>query len=192
MAKREIVVKDMSEDYIPVKMKEKQMEVASAVGNVMQWSGIRLVQSDRDVADRLIEYFARCEENGELPTVEKMATALGTYTARLKKWENGESLMPGMTEATTEMIRKAKHNIAAVDAELVALGRMNVVSYIYRSKNFYGMKDQVESIITKTDVNRSTEELMKRYADVIDVEVVDDSKAEPIEAEIVEEEKTAY
>jgi hypothetical protein len=46
------------------------------------------------------------------------------------------------------MIKKAKDLIAAYDANLVAEGKLNPVTYIFRSKNYYGMKDQQEHVIT--------------------------------------------
>jgi hypothetical protein len=35
-----------------------------------------------------------------------------------------------------------------MDAELAAEGRIQPVVYLFRSKNFYGMKDQQEMVVT--------------------------------------------
>ena len=38
--------------------------------------------------------------------------------------------------------------IAAFDADMVAQNKLNPVAYIFRSKNYYGMKDQQDIVIT--------------------------------------------
>lgn len=142
-----------------------------ALMHSLYYQGLPTVSNDREVADRLNMFFDRCRRTGEPPTIEKMCLALGTYGVRVNEWEHNRNLQPGMSQKTTEMIRKAKYMIAAYDAELVVTGQMNTNAYSFRAKNFYGMKDQVEQVITSKDVEQTYEELEKRYGDVIDAEV---------------------
>ena len=47
-----------------------------------------------------------------------------------------------------DMIKKAKEILAAMDAEMVSEGKIPQVTYIFRAKNFFGMQDQQELVLT--------------------------------------------
>lgn len=160
------------------KVAQKEQIKRKALDAVTYFQGLPMVQTDVDVANRLNMFFDRCHETGEAPTVEKMCLALGTYYVKVNEWEHNRRLRPGMSQATTEMIRKAKQMIAAYDAELVMSGQLNATAYFFRSKNYYGMKDQVEQVITSKEIEQTYEDLEKRYGEVIDVEATDVSATE--------------
>ena len=46
------------------------------------------------------------------------------------------------------MIKKAKQILANIDAELVLSRKIPETTYIFRSKNFYGMKDVQDLVLT--------------------------------------------
>lgn len=160
------------------KVAQKDQAKRQALDAVTYFQGLPTVQTDVDVANRLSMFFDRCRETGEAPTVEKMCLALGTYYVKVSEWEHNRRLRPGMSQSTTEMIRKAKQMIAAYDAEMVMNGQLNATAYFFRSKNYYGMKDQVEQVITSKDTEQTYEDLEKRYGEVIDVEATEVSAAE--------------
>ena len=146
--------------------------IAEAVSNAFYWFNQEKVKSDEEVAERLNDFFAHCSKTGELPTVEKLALCLGTYRDQLWEWEHGRGL-----DATPEralMIKKAKGIIAALDAELAAKQKISPVVYIFRAKNFYGMRDQVDNyIVTNNNQEVSAETLAEKYGDIIDVDIVE-------------------
>ena len=75
------------------------------------------------------------------------------------------------------MIQKAKEILAAIDAELVSHGKIPQVTYIFRSKNFFGMRDQTDVVITPNNPlgeGSTAEELQKRITDGVIVETEDD------------------
>ena len=125
------------------------------------------------------DLFNTLAETGELPTVEKMALALGTTRASLWNWENGLQCSP----ARTAMIQQANGILAAMDAELVSQGKIPQVTYIFRAKNFYNMKDQTDVIVTPNNPVGAVlpeDELRKRIEgdvviepDAIDAEFTD-------------------
>ena len=78
-------------------------------------------------------------------TVEKMALALGYDRKTLWAWETGGE---GSTPTRRNLIKKAKELLASYDAEMVAEGKLNPVTYIFRAKNYFGMRDQVEHVVT--------------------------------------------
>lgn len=160
------------------KVAQKDQAKRQALDAVTYFQGLPTVQTDVDVANRLSMFFDRCRETGEAPTVEKMCLALGTYYVKVSEWEHNRRLRPGMSQSTTEMIRKAKQMIAAYDAEMVMNGQLNATAYFFRSKNYYGMKDQVEQVLTSKDTEQTYEDLEKRYGEVIDVEATEVSAAE--------------
>ncbi len=152
-------------------------EVAQIVKNTMNWFGRPIVQSDEECAERLQDFFATMCETGEIPTVEKMALALGTTRKTLWEWQNGSK---GSERA--RMIQQGKEVLASMDAELVQRNKIPAIPYIFRAKNYYGMKDTQEIEVSTApnllgdDGNR--EELAAKYSesvadlpgDVIDVD----------------------
>jgi hypothetical protein len=58
----------------------------------------------------------------------------------------------------------------------VAEGKLNPVTYIFRSKNYYGMKDQQEHVITPNNPlgdAASPEEIRRRLNEGIPEDVID-------------------
>ena len=120
------------------------------------------------------EFFQVLSETGELPSVEKMALALGTTRQSIWNWENGIKCSP----ARQQMIKQAKEMLAAMDADLVSNNKIPQVTYIFRAKNFFGMKDQTDVVITPNNpigAEVPEEELRKRIAGdvVIDKDAID-------------------
>lgn len=121
----------------------KKEEIAQIVRNSYKWFNKQIVKSDEECADRLNEFFAECGRTGEIPTVEKMCLALGTVRKTLWEWENGN----GCSSARSNMIKKAKQILSNIDAELVLGRKIPETTYIFRSKNFYGMKDVQDLVL---------------------------------------------
>jgi hypothetical protein len=102
-----------------------------------------------------------------------MCLALGYARETIWKWETGRE---GSTPFRSNIIKKAKELIAAYDANLVAEGKLNQVTYIFRSKNYYGMKDQQEHVITPNNPlgdASSPEEIKKRLNEGIPEDIID-------------------
>lgn len=97
------------------------------------------VNSDEECIERLDWYFKTCFSERRIPTVEDMCLALGIVRQTLMQWERGEV---GSTRA--DIVRKAKMLLHSIDGKLVASGELNPVTYIFRSKNYYGMVDKTE------------------------------------------------
>jgi len=104
--------------------------------------------TDEEIAERLDHYFERCFTIGEIPLVETMALALGYSVETLRRWELG---LDGSTPTRSVFIKRAKAMISSYDANMVTDGKINPVCYIFRSKNYYGMRDQVEHVVAPSD-----------------------------------------
>lgn len=127
---------------------EKRAFVAKCIENNLAFFnvGLNRVKSDEELCERLNFYFEQCAATQQIPTVEKMANCLGYHRQTLFDWETGKN--GGFSSATGDIIKKAKQILAGIDAELAQEGKIQPVVYLFRSKNFYGMKDQQDVVVT--------------------------------------------
>lgn len=128
---------------------EKRAFMAKCIENNLVFfnAGIqKKVRSDEELCERLNWFFSECAATQQLPTIEKLSNALGYHRNTLNDWETGYS--GGFSPATKEIIKQAKQILASVDAELAQEGKIQPVVYMFRSKNFYGMKDQQDVVLT--------------------------------------------
>lgn len=121
------------------------------------------------VQNRIEEYFTRCIENRSIPTFEGMALYCGVVRKTFWQWSTGKDA----PYDTAIVIQKARDALAGIDAQLVLQGKINPVSYIFRSKNFYEMKDSVEVSTPTIEKHRNIEEIAKRYENVVMVDAPD-------------------
>ena len=145
-------------------------DIKEITGNILYWYNRPIVKSDDECAERLNEFFDRINQTGEIPTVEKMCLALGTTRKTVWEWEQGNK---GVTRSN--IIKKAKEILAAMDAELVSRGKIPQVTYIFRAKNFFGMRDQTDLVVTPNNPlgeENTAEGLQKRIESdlIIDVD----------------------
>lgn len=122
------------------------------------------VKDDEELQARLDDYFMRCARSGQVPTVEEMMMCTGYSHAYI--WDIMTGRRRGFSEKTSEILKKAKDYLKVFDAKLVVSGKLNFLAYCFRAKNYYGMSDKTEYIITPNTGNDSemtAEEIAKRY-----------------------------
>ena len=122
------------------------------------------VKSDDELAQRIDDYFLRCAQRGQVPTVEEMSLSTGYSISTVMDWEIGRN--KGFSHETSVIIKKAKGYLQTFDAKLVIAGKMNFLAYCFRAKNYYGMKDQQEVMLTPNNPlgeTTSPEELRRKY-----------------------------
>ena len=122
------------------------------------------VQSDEELAERIDNYFMRCAMNGQVPTVEEMCMCTGYAQSTIWDWENGRR--QGFSNSTAEIIKKAKDTLKTFDAKLVIAGKLNFLAYCFRAKNYYGMVDKQEMVVTPNvhnDSDYSADDIRSRY-----------------------------
>lgn len=117
--------------------------------------------TDDDIQSRVDEFFAACYESGQRATVEKLALALGVTRKCLYDWEQ-------QTGRRGDIIKSAKEFLAAFDADLATAGKMNPVPYIFRAKNYYGMRDQTDITIEPKQhlTEQDVETVAAKYAEL--------------------------
>lgn len=150
----ELVKKKRPHEYSPVigdnqflvQGDEKRQIVSRLLYETLATYNLPKVKSDDELEERLAAYFKKCAETGEKPTVEQMAQCTGYSIQTVWDWEHGVN--KGFSPRTSEIIKKAKSFLRVFDAKLLLEGAVNPVAYIFRAKNYYGMKDQQELIHT--------------------------------------------
>ena len=128
---------------------EKRAFVAKAIENNLVFfnQGVcQKVRSDEELCERLNWFFSECARTQQVPNVEKMCNALGYHRNTILSWENGTNA--GFSPATREIIGQAKQILASIDAELAQEGKTQPVVYMFRAKNYYGLRDQQDVVLT--------------------------------------------
>lgn len=137
----------LSEDMKPSDPSDLGKWQGEAVTRILmegvEYFNLPTVRNDEEVADRLNWYFRQCAEKQRLPTVEYMCLALGTTSTTFSEWERGSK---GPVRAS--LLRKAKQILKGIDAKFALEGKINPVMYIFRAKNYYGMQDKQDVVIT--------------------------------------------
>lgn len=127
--------------------------VRAVLSECVHWYevGSTPANTTEEVQQRSNEFIDYCIQSGERLTVEKYCLALGHPRKVIWEWEQAN-------DARSNVIKRTKDIIAAYDASLVSMGKLNPVPYIFRAKNYYGMKDQQDVVLTpnsplQTDTN---------------------------------------
>ena len=127
---------------------DKRAFIGKALHNILEVSRAfdAPPKNDEELCERLDWFFQTCQETQQLPTVEKMCLALSMPRSTVFDWEAGNTR--GLGPDTSDIIKKAKNLIASMDAELAQEGKIQPVVYMFRAKNYYGMKDQQDVVVT--------------------------------------------
>lgn len=147
----------------------KAEDIRRIMKDCLRWYELPRIETDDDCRQRLYDFFVGCAESGEMATIEKMCLALGYNRQTVFDWGEGRHC----SAERSYMIKKAKDLVATMESVMVSEGKINPVVYIFRAKNYFGMKDQ-QDIVVKPDNPlgdyQSPEELQKR----IEANVVED------------------
>ena len=149
---------------VAIETAEDRALVQKLLGEVLVEHKQEKVKSDEELAERLNDYFVRCANNGQIPTVEEMCMSTGYAQSTIWDWETGRR--QGFSNSTAEIIKKAKDVLKTFDAKLVIAGKLNFLAYCFRAKNYYGMVDKQEMVVTpnvQNDSDYSADDIRKRY-----------------------------
>lgn len=137
--------------------------VSSALSKVMRWYGIGRVKAadDDEIERRTAEYFQFCVDHDERPTVESYCLCLGYARNTVFEWE-------GKGDRRANIIKAAKEAMAALDAGMVLDGKLQAIPWIFRAKNYYGMRDQQEIVLEprKGITDEDAVEVGQKYAEL--------------------------
>lgn len=144
---------------------EDPADARRVLSEVLNWFKQERVKDDDELEERTIQFFSYCADRGERPTWEKYCLAIGYARNTVFEWSTGMKC----SERRTNIIKKAKDVLAAYDAGMATEGKMNPVPYIFRAKNYYGMKDQADLVITPNNPlgsEEAPEAITQKYAEL--------------------------
>lgn len=130
------------------------------------------VKSDEELTGRFDAYFNRCAQTGQTPTVEELYLSSGYSISTVEDWYYGRN--KGFSPETSSIIKKAKSFMRTFDAKLVVAGKLNFLAYCFRAKNYYGMVDKQEVVLTPNQPQiegLTPEQLQQKYIEASDFEV---------------------
>ena len=134
-------------------------DIQQAVYSAARRYGFKPVMTDDECELRIQNFWAEIVDQGEMPTMEKLALHLGVTRGTLTLWRNGSQ-----GQRRSEMINKAIEVLAAVDADLVLKRKIPEITQIFRSKNYYGMSDRTEHVNINAQVSVDMRSLMSEAA----------------------------
>lgn len=143
---------------------DKKAFTRKTMTEILEYFNVPKVHGDKEFTERTEQYFMRCVERGIKPTVEEWAMALGVHRQTIWDWETGKN-----RSVSSDVVKRAKEVLSAFDAKAVTEGKMFPTTYIFRSKNYYGLKDQQDVVVTPNQLEtRAKEELIEAAAELPD------------------------
>lgn len=101
--------------------------------------------SPQELQERFELLFDTCIQNGFCPPIEALSLCSGIPQSTLSDMELAK--FEGYVEYSV-VIKRAKQFIATVEAQLASSGDINSTVYIFRAKNYLGMVDKQEMVVT--------------------------------------------
>lgn len=123
-----------------------------------------------ELKDRFDKLFQLCLEYNFIPTVESLALCSGIGRKDLWDIENG---LIHKNSGMGDVVKNAKDLIATCEAELARDGAINSTVYIFRAKNYFGMTDKQEVVLTPntgSEIPENAEEILKNVPRITDGE----------------------
>lgn len=155
---------------LPQEVRVNKELISTIMRNNLVFYKLPRVKDDDELAERLEYFFEICMETGQIPTVEKMSLAIGYGYQALWAWE---AKVEPCSARRFDLIKSAKRLLSSIDAELAVTGKINPIVYIFRAKNYFGMKDTQEHILTPNNPLGEmvdATEIQKRLADSVPID----------------------
>ena len=144
-------IKDVDKEYI-----KQTWKFALAVDAL----NVKRVENEEEMEERIQQLFDLCSSTGNVPTYESIAVACGIPSRTFYDWKNDRN---GSTPEYSRIIKRAKEVVALMEASMVRDGKIPPSLWIFRSKNYLGMKDvqQIEAVQTASgDIPNQEEDLL--------------------------------
>lgn len=113
------------------------------------------VQTAEELQDRFNQLFQVAAECGKIPRYEHLSLVSGIPKRTLFDY-GSEDYNGGMSPVFSPIIKQAKLIISSAESELALTGKIPSVVYIFRSKNYEGLKD-VQEVKTTNTFNNAPE-----------------------------------
>ncbi len=153
--------------------KKKKMDILARLTELDRRRGKAKFENVEQMQLVVENYFQDCMDLELRPTIRGLASALGTVFSTLNDWERG-SRDAQLGSKCSAVIKKAKQFISEYD-ELLALENIdNPILFMFRAKNYYGMKDTQDIQITPNTPlgdQLTPDEILKKVEQDIPIDV---------------------
>ncbi len=148
---------------------ENRHYMAGVLQRVSGFIRMKKVNSNKELMERIDDYFRYCIDEEVPPTWEGLGLYCGYSRKTLHQWSTGAVKGFPDTESgftTQDIAQKAREILATLDATLVTTGKIPAIPYIFRGCNYYGLVNkQTVDIGTNTESEHpamSREEIVKQ------------------------------
>lgn len=156
--------KPMQLGYITGETEQEQALIRKFVSEIQRNNQKRLVSNDHELAQRIADYYNECAETGTVPCIEEMYLSTGFSISECEDMAHRRT--QGFSTNTWRIIQKGRDFQRVFDAKLMLAGKINVTAYIFRAKNYYGMRDQYDVVTTPHDPmgeTKTRQQLVEQY-----------------------------
>ena len=156
--------KPMNLGYITGETEQEQALIRKFVSEIQRNNQKRLVSNDHELAQRIADYYNECAETGTVPCIEEMYLSTGFSISECEDMAHRRT--QGFSTNTWRVIQKGRDFQRVFDAKLMLAGKINVTAYIFRAKNYYGMRDQYDVVTTPHDPmgeTKTRQQLVEQY-----------------------------
>lgn len=126
------------------------------------------IADEKQVEQRIGQYFDFCAENDRKPSLVGVANWIGIDRTTLNSWKRGEY----RTGTHSPLIQKVIGMLEEMWVDYMQNGKLNPASGIFLGKNFFGYKDVQDVVVTPQNPLGDAEgqkALEDKYLDVVDV-----------------------
>lgn len=140
----------------------------------LRWARLSLslppidISDEKQVEQRINEYFTACENNDMKPNMVGMANWLGVDKTTLTSWKRGEY----RSKTHSPVISKALSILEEQWVDYMQNGKINPASGIFLAKNMFQYKDQQEVVVTPNNPlgnAEQNEELAEKYIETLEI-----------------------
>lgn len=145
-------IKDVDKEYI-----KQTWKFALAVDAL----NVKRVENEEEMEERIQQLFDLCSRTGNIPTYESIAVACGIPIRTFYDMRKGE--YEGYQQYS-QIINRAKATVSLMESSMVRDGKIPPSLWIFRAKNYMGMKDvqQIEAVQTASgDIPNQESDLLE-------------------------------
>lgn len=148
-------------------------EIAELIKAKVKYLFYEVPETEEEFLSRANQFFMEIVEENRIPTWEDFCLNMGVTRETVFEWINTES----KGKFVSNLCKKSREILASMESTLATQGKIQPVVWIFRSKNFYGMQDQAQLVISNGNAieHKTEEELREKYADIINVDLDDDA-----------------
>ena len=115
---------------------DREEMIRQSIEAAITWQNTRVVNADQ-MKERLALYWTSCANRGELTSFEGICVLLGITVEEGKRWCKGD----GCDKEMRGIMQNALATLEAIDIDLVTRGVLPQGTYVWRSKQYYSMRE---------------------------------------------------